>query len=108
MKTIITVTICVGVLILVIPLSVALTNSVFEQQTRQQGRYQLIFGQIQHTMSSPSNEPDIILQKKSVEPICFKFDTVTGEIWRYESDFYKDPNNPDKTRSFDGFVFVGY
>lgn len=115
MKTIIKVTIYIGLVFLIIAVSVVLSLFFFEQQqgegtwslsSKQQGRYQLIFGEITHTESSPSEEVGIVKQKLSVRPICFKFDTITGETWQYESDFYKDPNDPKKTKTDESFNYV--
>lgn len=65
------------------------------------GRYELTFGQITHSTSEPSGEPGIINVENAVRPICFKFDSATGETWRYVSDFYKDPNKVMTTRGFE-------
>ena len=75
-----------------------------EHNVSKTNRYQLLFGQIRHTTSGPkTGEPGIAISSPSEELACFKFDTVTGETWRYESDFYQDAN---EIRTKEGFELV--
>lgn len=65
-------------------------------------RYKLIFGTIIKTNSEPvPGNPEVSVLTPIEQPVCFKFDTITGETWRYVSDFYQDVHGTRLTKGFE-------
>lgn len=89
--------------LLAIIISVGVSVYMIQQQQTKNStqRFQLVFGEIIHESTEPSNEPDISVVTKKPEAVCFKFDTLTGQTWRYVSSFYKDPNQLVTTLGFE-------
>ena len=71
-----------------------------------ESRYRIVFGEIEHATSEPHpEEKGLIRQNLSTRKICLKLDTKTGEVWKYESEFY---NAPDMTSRTKGFIKVSH
>jgi len=93
-----------------IALCVVATSYIVELQlaaersnsTKKNGnRYQLLFGTITHSESKHHpTESDLALVEKRIDPVCFKIDTVTGDVWLYVSEFYKDADRMTKVKGF--------
>lgn len=90
------ITICVFASVYVIDLKINADES----------RYRIVFGEIDHTMSEPHPEEEGLVQQiQNIQKVCLKLDTKTGEVWRYESDFY---DGPDKSVQTKGFMKIRY
>lgn len=64
-------------------------------------RYKLIFGKIvRNTGTSHSTEQGLVRENSTLVEVLFKFDTATGQAWRYVDDFYYDPNQTITTKGF--------
>jgi len=99
MKTLGVITLFLLAIIISVGVSVYIIRQ--EQPKNNTQRFQVVFGEILHDAVEPSDEPGISTVLKKTEPICFKYDTQTGETWRYVSSFYKDPNQLVTTLGFE-------
>lgn len=65
------------------------------------GRYQLLVDDITTTNSEPVPDKEGVLsQRPIITRVCFKFDTATGEAWRYIDDFTYSLEEMSTTRGF--------
>ncbi len=89
--------------LLAIIISVGVSVYIIQQDQPENNtqRFQVVFGEIIHSSVEPSDELGISTVLNKTEPICFKYDTQTGETWRYVSSFYKDPNQLVTTLGFE-------
>jgi len=76
--------IVVGVMLTVVCVSYTTSRSEIgnTQPSFQPGPYQIVFGKVSATLGSDKNAPSEIEKL-----ICFKINTSTGEVWKYEDKY---------------------